>query len=173
MPFRLLMCNLPDKCMLQTRLIRTSFNKLLACFPRKASFPATKISIKINPSSKKKKVVKFSLKYFRNLISRLSWGVWKQPESLSPEGRPKTGSLNQCQQCASIRVPMGTKQEWSMFSESIKAPVRGVSMLITHSSRKTLSKSAKNEAMRCEQVPSTKWHAVHNSNYDIYAHYTQ
>lgn len=94
------MCILPNACMRQTSLISKSFNKLLACFPRMASFPATKISIKINPPSwlsAKKKLLKFPLKYFRNLISCLSRGVWKQPESLSPEGRPKTGSLNQCQ----------------------------------------------------------------------------
>lgn len=148
--------------------------QITCLLPQKSVFPCHQNQHK-NKSflKKKKKLLKFSLKYFRNLISRLSWGVWKQPESLSPEGRPKTGSINQCQQCASIRVPMGTKQEWSMFSESIKTPVRGVSKRITHSSRKTLSKSAKNEAMKYEQVPSTKWHVVHKSKYDIYTHYTQ
>lgn len=101
----------------QLRLIRKSFSKLLACFPRNLSFPATKISMKINPPSdcqQKKKscmLLKFPLKNFRrvwNLISCLSRGVWKQLESLSPEGyrkgRPKTGSLNQFQQCACIHA---------------------------------------------------------------------
>ncbi len=90
-------------------------------------------------------LLKFPLKYFRgvqNLILRLSSGVWKQPESLSPEGykkgRPKKGSLNQFQQPAYMQ--MGAKQEWSMFSESIKSPVRGVPTLIPEKYRKSAKK---------------------------------
>lgn len=78
------------------------FNKqiiqqITCLLPKNGVFPCHQNQHK-NKSSllivSKKKVVKIS---FRNLISCLSRGVWKQPESLSPEGRPKTGSLNQCQ----------------------------------------------------------------------------